>query len=228
MIIEDLTKVLIFDSDRFIPRGLDAREAATLYDYFDETNKSVNVAKLLQVFLVALFGRIDPEVSIREINKNSQGLGVCAKQIGPGEYVWKCRDCQLDENAIQCGDCFANSNHEGHAVQYFMGGGGCCDCGDFGYFSEAGSCRNHKGFEASRDAMLNALPPDIKKNGLALFRVLAKALKKLMLLFEVDEDQRDMFLICDIVQFLTRHCRELKSSIYFVAEAFIEIPLIPI
>jgi hypothetical protein len=34
-----------------------------------------------------------------------------------------------------------------------------------------------------------------------------------------------MFLVCEIVQFLTKHCNELKSSIYFVSQAFTEVPL---
>ena len=97
--------------------------------------------------------------------------------------MWKCFDCQIDENAIQCNDCFANANHEGHHVLYISSGGGCCDCGDVDNFSINGSCSKHRGFEASRAAMLSALPPYVQANGQRVFSALIKSLKRLLLAF---------------------------------------------
>lgn len=139
-----------------------------------------------RLFLMVFFGRIDIQTAIREIKEKTTGMGVCARVIQVGEYAWKCRDCQLDLNAIQCCDCFSHANHEGHSIQYIQAGGGCCDCGDFGFWSESGSCVNHRGFEASRDAMLKALSEHTKNNGQRLFSMLIKCLKKMILQFVED------------------------------------------
>ena len=65
---------------------------------------------------MVFFGRMDIQTAIREISTKTSGMGVCAKVITPGEYAWKCKDCSLDANAIQCCDCFSNANHEGHSI----------------------------------------------------------------------------------------------------------------
>ena len=55
--------------------------------------------------------------------------------------------------------------------------GGCCDCGDPDGWAEEGNCSDHKGFAASAESMLKALPDYIRNAGEHVFTSLAKSLK---------------------------------------------------
>ena len=61
-----------------------------------------------------------------------------------------------------CQDCFNKGDHKGHRVWLKTNVGGCCDCGDPDGWDEKGFCSDHKGFEASSEAMLKSLPAYVK------------------------------------------------------------------
>ena len=67
-------------------------------------------------------------------------MSACAKSMGNGDIGWSCQDCNIDENAIFCRQCFENGNHEGHRTILHNNTGGFCDCGEPKYIKESGFC----------------------------------------------------------------------------------------
>ena len=104
-------------------------------------------------------------------------MGVCAKPVRTGNIAWKCEDCEKDPTCIICQECFQKGNHEGHRVWLKTNAHGCCDCGDPDGWAEEGNCSDHKGFAASAETMLNALPDYNRSAGEHVFNTLAKNLK---------------------------------------------------
>lgn len=85
---------------------------------------------------------ISPLNTLKNINTST----ICGKRLKKGEIIWTCRQCSHDSTCVQCNDCFQLSNHEGHEVYFYKSsdGGGCCDCGDYEAWNEAGTCSKHK------------------------------------------------------------------------------------
>jgi E3 ubiquitin-protein ligase UBR1 len=58
--------------------------------------------------------------------------GACGHVFRPGESVYRCRTCGLDETCVMCAPCFRSTDHEGHttSVSIATSSDSCCDCGD--------------------------------------------------------------------------------------------------
>ncbi|KAG8628974.1 hypothetical protein KVT40_002839 [Elsinoe batatas] len=56
----------------------------------------------------------------------------CGHIFKSGESSYHCKTCTTDDTCVLCARCFAESDHEGHAVFVSIspGNSGCCDCGD--------------------------------------------------------------------------------------------------
>lgn len=144
----------------------------------EEDGKIENYFELLKVLL---YGRVNWDITVRQIQQNSQGMGVCAKVLRAGDVAWKCEDCEKDPTCIVCSDCFEKSNHKGHRVWLKTNVSGCCDCGDPDAWAESGFCTDHQGFGASVEAMLGSLPKDVRENSPLVFASIAKSLKGVLL-----------------------------------------------
>ncbi|RKP02044.1 hypothetical protein CXG81DRAFT_18219 [Caulochytrium protostelioides] len=71
--------------------------------------------------------------------------GPCGHVFRPGEAVYRCRTCGLDETCVMCTRCFQASNHHGHDTSFSVaeGTGGCCDCGDAEAWKQDIGCVHH-------------------------------------------------------------------------------------
>ena len=104
--------------------------------------------------------------------------GICAKQLAAGDVAWKCLDCENDETAVQCGECFDSADHAGHRIQLKRNVGGCCDCGDGDAWKPQGNCKKHKGIKNQIPSeILTKLPESIRRSGHSVFTSVIKELK---------------------------------------------------
>ena len=139
-----------------------------LSDYFknqapenDEIQNKIDISVFNTLFNTLLYGSTDYKNVVKQLASGFKGMGVCAKPLKAGDVAWKCEDCEKDKSCIICQDCFNKGDHKGHRVWLKTNVGGCCDCGDPDGWDEKGFCSDHKGFEASSEAMLKSLPPYI-------------------------------------------------------------------
>jgi hypothetical protein len=147
-----------------------------------------------------------------------QDVGVCAKPLKAGDVAWKCEDCEKDPTCIICNDCFKKGDHTGHRVWLKTSVSGCCDCGDPDAWEEKGFCKDHKGFAASVDQILEGLPPYIKESAPLCFQELASNFKTILLAHQKDKKYSTV-KVTMIVDYLQKSCQDLPSNIYFVSEA---------
>ena len=105
-------------------------------------------------------------------------MGICAKQMKPGDVAWRCLDCEKDPTCIICKDCFEKADHEGHRVQLKRNVGGCCDCGDPEAWDQEHFCSDHKGYGQKPDDILKKLPKGVKQSADLAFGELCVELKK--------------------------------------------------
>lgn len=57
----------------------------------------------------------------------------CGQAFRPGDMMYRCTDCALDETCVQYEKCFKASKHEGHDTHFSIASTQCagtCDCGD--------------------------------------------------------------------------------------------------
>ena len=86
------------------------------------------------------------DANIRDSSDNSGGT-VCAHPFSPGEPVFRCKTCGLDDTCVLCRPCFLAS-HESlpdHDTSFHLAqaAGGCCDCGDSEAFVTTICCSLH-------------------------------------------------------------------------------------
>ena len=98
-----------------------------------------------------------------QLKEEQPKAGVCTNQWRSQEVAFRCLDCELDNNCVQCWDCFFKANHEGHEVQVIRTVGGTCDCGDPSSWDPKGFCPEHCETPARLDSVeaLDLLPPVI-------------------------------------------------------------------
>ncbi|KII74517.1 E3 ubiquitin-protein ligase UBR1 [Thelohanellus kitauei] len=69
----------------------------------------------------------------------------CTKLLKPGDDVYSCQDCAVDETSIMCEECFMNSVHvKHHFVQKFQTLEFFCSCGDSKAYTNSGACCKHR------------------------------------------------------------------------------------
>ena len=130
---------------------------------------------------VLLYGEEDWKGTVKKLKSATEGMGVCAKVFKKGDIAWRCQDCEKDETCVMCQSCYEKSDHEGHRVWLNTEVGGCCDCGDPDSFIPSAFCSDHKGFEASTEAMLATLTPYLKESAPKVFSGLMIVLKPLLM-----------------------------------------------
>ena len=91
-----------------------------------------------------LFENSKPEILL-ELNRILPSVGVCARQVHPGDICWRCLDCENDSTSIICSGCFEKSDHQGHQVMLKRNSAGLCDCGDPDAWKPSGFCKDHQG-----------------------------------------------------------------------------------
>ena len=105
-------------------------------------------------------------------------MGVCAKNILPGEVAWRCLDCEKDPTCIICSECFEKGDHTGHRVQLKRNVGGCCDCGDPEAWDPNHFCSDHKGLhDVNPEQVLENMPAVIKNSAISVFGSIIRELK---------------------------------------------------
>ncbi|CAE7605664.1 Ubr3 [Symbiodinium sp. CCMP2456] len=124
-------------------------------------------AECLSSHVCDLFGASSKEeASAREaeLKASQPRAGVCPVQWGEQDVAFRCLDCELDSNCIQCCDCFFKAQHEGHEVAVIRTVGGSCDCGDPSSWSPAGFCPEHCETPERLDnaESLDLLPPALR------------------------------------------------------------------
>ncbi|CAJ1357695.1 unnamed protein product, partial [Effrenium voratum] len=100
----------------------------------------------LRGFQCKLFGASSSEAALlveARLKEQQPQAGVCPNQWSGQDIAYRCLDCALDANCIQCSDCFFKACHEGHEVFVQRSGGGACDCGDPSSWNPAGFCPEH-------------------------------------------------------------------------------------
>eukprot|EP00439_Symbiodinium_sp_Y106_P052235 s451_g6.t9 len=120
-----------------------------------------------------LFGASSKEEALAreaEVKASQPRAGVCPVQWGSQDVAFRCLDCELDSNCIQCCDCFFKAQHEGHEVAMIRTVGGSCDCGDPSSWAPAGFCPEHCETPERLDnaESLDLLPPALRTRAEAL------------------------------------------------------------
>eukprot|EP00347_Sterkiella_histriomuscorum_P017752 403348132 len=158
----------------------------TFQELYNEMTQKVNEQLFVKHFepffkqcKIFLYGQINFEIAAAELKKAQNGSkgGVCAKTLKAGDVAWKCEDCELDPTCIICQDCFEKGNHKGHRVWLKKNVSGCCDCGDPDAWRENGFCSDHKGYEASSEALMESMPMFMKNSAKHVFEFICKQLK---------------------------------------------------
>ncbi|PSK46522.1 hypothetical protein B9Z65_5490 [Elsinoe australis] len=93
----------------------------------------------------------------------------CGHIFKNGESSYHCKTCTTDDTCVLCARCFAESDHEGHAVFVSIspGNSGCCDCGDDEAWQRPVICGIHtadapsKSTSTGKAAQPAALPADV-------------------------------------------------------------------
>ncbi|KAF2069399.1 hypothetical protein CYY_009283 [Polysphondylium violaceum] len=88
--------------------------------------------------------------SIKQYYSDVVIKSVCGK-VWNNSLVYKCLDCQVDDNCSICLDCFEEDKHIGHRFRFIKSTRGCCDCGDSSAWRKEGSCRKHSGLANVQD-----------------------------------------------------------------------------
>lgn len=51
---------------------------------------------------VLIYGSLQWQTVVRQIQQSAKGMGVCAKVLKAGDVAWKCQDCEKDSTCIIC------------------------------------------------------------------------------------------------------------------------------
>eukprot|EP00435_Cladocopium_sp_Y103_P006012 s3710_g1.t3 len=141
--------------------------------------------------------------------------GVCPNQWRSQEIAFRCLDCELDNNCVQCSDCFFKAKHEGHEVQMIRTVGGSCDCGDPASWDPQGFCPEHCETPARLDSAeaLELLPPVIL---MGARRLLPQLLEQVDTCVKKSDETRSEQVI-EILELLQRfgeaHLQQMKSEL---------------
>ena len=190
----------------------------------DESLDNVRIEFYFELLKNLIYGNVNWQSVVRQIQKGSKGMGVCAKVLKAGDVAWKCEDCEKDSTCIICQECFEKSNHKGHRVWLKTNVGGCCDCGDPDAWDEHGFCSDHRGFAASSEAMLSQLPKQVRDNSPIVFSSLAKSLKGVLLDLIAGKDKDELQkVVAKIFLFYEQCCDESPSNIYFISQSLLLI-----
>ncbi|GAM85544.1 hypothetical protein ANO11243_035510 [Dothideomycetidae sp. 11243] len=118
----------------------------------------------------------------------------CGHIFRQGESSYHCKTCAADDTCVLCARCFAESDHEGHAVFVSVSPGntGCCDCGDAEAWTRPVLCGIHStsvpGYAEPRGkaAVPAGIPPEIVE---AVRRTIGKALDYMCDVFSCSPEQ---------------------------------------
>ncbi|CAE7222844.1 PRT6 [Symbiodinium natans] len=129
--------------------------------------------KRLESCIWEIFGaQSEEEAAAREaeLKESQPRAGVCPVQWGQQDVAFRCLDCELDSNCIQCCDCFFKAPHEGHEVALIRTVGGSCDCGDPHSWAPSGFCPEHceTPQRLDNEESLDLLPPLLRTRAEAL------------------------------------------------------------
>ena len=159
-----------------------------------------------------------------QLEKEMQNVGscggVCGKHLPDGAIYYTCLDCDLvrkvkpNSHALQCEQCFENSNHEGHKIATGVGSDTAyCDCGIAESWKREGCCSRHEDFSSERATkMLLQIPQDAEKTFLSTFSEI------FYLIFRLAEENSSSELTIHKTLFLT--VKELLISYCEKADAF--------
>ncbi|EGG23933.1 hypothetical protein DFA_06071 [Cavenderia fasciculata] len=108
------------------------------------TKNSLSVDSLLDVASwLCTQGELKSFNDLKTKYANCSTKSMCSNVWKSDTYIYKCIDCQFDENCALCVECFQPSKHVGHRYRLLPSFRGCCDCGDISAWKREGWCDFH-------------------------------------------------------------------------------------
>ena len=119
----------------------------------DQKNALLNISDGIKEFMWSL-GLCNPGNYVKEMKAHAPPPCVCCRILKKGDQGYKCRDCELDESACICLNCFDPEKHVGHNYYIVDINNGCCDCGDSCAWKPSGFCNKHRQISPEEDLTL--------------------------------------------------------------------------
>lgn len=138
-----------------------------------QKNAILNLSDGIKEF-VWLLGMCDPKKYVEEVKALAPPSCLCAKVINSGSIGYKCRDCETDQNACFCMDCFDIDKHAGHDYYAVTIESGLCDCGNPIMWNPKFFCDKHRQISLDEDLSL-AIPERFRESTLIALKALTRA-----------------------------------------------------
>ena len=187
----------------------------------DTLSKMQFLDDLELVFRENVRGSYPTDGQFEKVMQNIGSCGsLCGKQIPKGELFFICDDCDLLRKeagyvafALQCKQCFGNSNHEGHKISKMISTGEAfCDCGDTEAWDKQGCCSTHKGFSSeSATKMLLQIPEAAANSYLSTFSETFYLIFRIIEENDVNDFDIHTNLFLMVGEFLIDYCKKADA-----------------